>query len=90
MKPALILPLLIAAQALTACAGWNAAGVQAPPPDPSITTPCARPEIFLGAGDWEIIAGRIGDALIDCGENHAALLARDAALRAVQKKRGAK
>lgn len=63
------------------CGGLNGAGAQTPPPDPSITIPCPRPEAFLGAGDWEIIAGRIGDALIDCGENHQALVDRDAALR---------
>lgn len=82
MKPAQILPLLIAVQALTACDGLKGVGAQVPPPDPSITTPCARPEAFLGAGDWEIIAGRIGDALIDCGENHKALVMRDQVMRA--------
>ena len=29
---------------------------------------------MLGAGDWEVIAGRIGDALIECGAEKAALV----------------
>ena len=32
----------------------------------NVETPCERPETYLGAGDWEIIAGRIGDELIAC------------------------
>lgn len=87
MKPAQILLLLTAAQALTACDGFATAGVRLPPPDPAITEPCLRPEVFLGAGDWELIAGRIGDALIVCGENHKALVGRDTTLRAAMTKR---
>jgi hypothetical protein len=41
----------------------------------------------LGAGDWELIAGRIGDALLVCGENHKALVDRDTTLRAELNKR---
>jgi len=32
-----------------------------------VAEPCPHPTEFLGAGDWEILAGRIGDALIVCG-----------------------
>ena len=82
MKRAQILLLLTAFPALTACGGFAPAGVRLPPPDPAITEPCQRPEVYLGAGDWEVIAGRIGDALLVCGENHKALVDRDATLRA--------
>lgn len=85
MKRAQILLLLTAAPLLTACDGFATAGVRLPPPDPSIAQPCPRPEAFLGAGDWELIAGRIGDALIVCGENHKALVDRDTTLRAAMK-----
>jgi hypothetical protein len=30
---------------------------------------------MLGAGDWEVIAGRLGLALIRCGQEKAALAA---------------
>lgn len=41
--------------------------------DESVLAPCGDPRTHLGAGDWELIAGRIGDDLILCGKNHAAL-----------------
>ena len=75
MPRALTLLLLIAAPALTACAGSPPGGVgYIPPPDGSLTSPCERPEAHLGERDWEIIAGRIGDALIECGAEKAALV----------------
>jgi len=37
----------------------------------AITEPCDDPKDHLGAGDWEIIAGRLGDALIECGVKKA-------------------
>ena len=88
MRLAPILMLCIAAPVLTACDGWRGfgAGAQIIAPDASLTVPCARPEAFLTAGDWEVIAGRIGDALIECGEDKAALVNRDVALRAAMKK----
>lgn len=36
--------------------------------------PCLHPGDMLGAGDWRLIAGRLGDALIDC-EGRRALAA---------------
>lgn len=35
------------------------------------TTPCPSPSALLGARDWEILAGRLGDALIDCETRRA-------------------
>lgn len=74
MKPVLIPMLFIASQALTACDDWNAAGrPRLEAPQETTLAPCSRPEAHLSARDWEIIAGRIGDALIDCGAKQAAL-----------------
>ena len=45
----------------------------APPPH---TEPCRHPTTFLpppGTGDWELLAGRLGDELIRCGEDKAAI-----------------
>ena len=44
--------------------------VQIEPLPANVAAPCARPEAYLGAGDWELIAVRIGDELIDCGHKH--------------------
>lgn len=53
---------------LAACAGSNTAGGAAriDPIPAEAATPCPAPGDFLRAGDWEVIAGRIGDALIVC------------------------
>jgi len=82
MPHAPILTLLLAALALTACSGSNnAGGPEIPAPDASIASPCQRPESMLGAGDWEVISGRIGDALIECGAEKAALVEYISAMR---------
>ena len=74
MKLAPILALLIAFPLLTACGGSKRAGVaEISRPSPDTLAPCARPERHLGARDWEIMAGRIGDDLIRCGMKHQAL-----------------
>jgi hypothetical protein len=74
MRHAPILLLLIAAPALTACGGLKASGgLRAAPPDATVTAPCDAPEQHLRGGDWEVIAGRLGLALIDCGERQAEL-----------------
>jgi hypothetical protein len=46
-----------------------------------VSAPCARPEVFLDAGDWEIIAGRLGSELINCGAKQAAVVGYLRALR---------
>jgi hypothetical protein len=75
MKPAVTLTLLCASLALTACAASKPSGsVRVPPPDVTLTRPCDRPEVALSAGDWEVIAGRIGVSLIRCGQEKAALV----------------
>ncbi len=75
MRPVPILLLLIAAPALTACGGWKpSGGLRVQPPDASVTAPCDAPEAHLRGGDWEIIAGRLGLALIRCGQEKAALV----------------
>lgn len=75
MRPVRILLLLIVAPVLTACGGLKTSGgLRAAPPDATVTTPCDRPEQHLRGGDWEVIAGRLGLALIDCGEKQAELV----------------
>lgn len=56
--------------------------MQAPAPDAALTAACPRPERHLRAGDWEVIAGRVGVDLIRCGQEKAALAAYVADLRA--------
>ncbi len=74
MKPALI-PMFVACLALTACNGSSGGGLRIEPLPAAAQQPCPVPQDFLGARDWEIIAGRIGDALIEC-EGRRALAAR--------------
>ena len=67
---------------LMSCNGHGSVGaLRIEPPPASISAPCARPESYLGAGDWELVAVRIGDALIECALKQAALVARDKAIR---------
>lgn len=66
--------LLIVAPGLTACGGWKTSGgVHVPPPDAALMAPCPVPEDYLRARDWEVMAGRLGVALIRCGQEKAAL-----------------
>lgn len=41
----------------------------------SLRQPCQRPESFLGAKDWELTMGRLGDELIRCGAKHGGAVA---------------
>lgn len=64
---------LAACLLLTACAGLNGAGeaVNAPDLEAQARQKCPSPESFLGVPDWELIAGRIGDELIECEQRRA-------------------
>ena len=67
MPRALILTL--AASLLTAaCSGSRPGGTGLSVPDlpAQARQECQHPSTMLDAGDWEIIAGRIGDELIRC------------------------
>lgn len=66
--------LLSAALLLTACGGLKPSGsVRVQPPDAALVAPCPKPGAYLGAGDWEVMAGRLGVALIRCGQEKQAL-----------------
>lgn len=86
MKPALILPLLLVSQLLTACFGSSVGGKPRIDDLPAnVKAKCARPGDFLGLNDWEIMAGRIGDELIDCGLKQQAAVAHVEAIVAATK-----
>jgi hypothetical protein len=55
--------------------------VRIEPPPANVAAPCDHPSEFLSAGDWELIASRIGDALIYCGRKHEIMVERDVAIR---------
>ena len=63
-----VILMLVVFPALTACDGWRAVGEGLSVPDlpAQARQECPRPAQFLGGGDWEIIAGRLGDALLRC------------------------
>jgi len=67
--------ILAACLPLTACIGSGGAGLRLDPLPPAAQQACAAPTAFLGVGDWEIMAGRLGDALIVC-EGRRALAVR--------------
>lgn len=56
----------------TACGGSIGAGALRVEPLPAtITGSCQHPAEFAGAGDWEIMAGRLSDELIACNARRA-------------------
>jgi hypothetical protein len=67
--------MLAASLHLTACGASPGAGkgLRLDPAPAVLAQPCPHPADFLAAGDWEIIAGRMGDALIDCEARRAGL-----------------
>lgn len=76
MRRVMILLPLAVALTLPACATSKPSGkVRVPPPDAALVAPCATPEAQLKAGDWKVIAARLGLALIRCGQEKAALAA---------------
>ena len=80
-SPRTLTPLVCLA--LMSCGAPKGAGAFRIDPLPaSLASPCDHPSAYLGAGDWRLIAGRLGDALIVCGKKQAAVVARDAAILA--------
>ncbi len=79
MRRGLILGLLLGGLTLLPGCGSRTDGAfpdaKPTPVDESVLAPCPRPEAYLGVDDWEIMAGRLGDALILCGEKQAILAA---------------
>ena len=74
MTPAPTLWLPIVCLLTAACSASSSGGVRLQPPPQ--TEPCRHPTTFLpppGTGDWELLAGRLGDELIRCGEDKAAM-----------------
>ena len=73
MKPSRILPALALASMLPACSGWSGAGgLRLDPLPAAVVAPCPHPATLLSRGgtvaDDEVSLGRIGSALILCGE----------------------
>ena len=71
--------ILAAALPLTACAGSIAGGPAQLPSgglQANITTPCDHPADVLATArdDWEILGGRLGDALLICRAKHGELV----------------
>lgn len=74
MRHVLILGLLIVAPlTLQGCGSRPAGALRVEAPDEATLASCEAPQAYLGVDDWEIMAGRIGDALILCGKKHEAL-----------------
>ena len=67
---------------LAACSGSGPAGpgLRLAPLPPEVASECDSPEAILAPISWEAVAGRLGDALIECRGKHVAAVAayRDA------------
>jgi hypothetical protein len=58
---------------MPACTGSKGVGALRIEPLPAtVAKTCRHPSSFLGAGDWELIAGRLGDELITCNARRGA------------------
>lgn len=59
---------------LGACSGWNADGVRLEPLPENVSKPCPHPLDVIASvrgktvGSDEVRIGRLGDALIECGQ----------------------
>lgn len=66
--------LVLALLPLAGCAGWSADGVRLQPLPNNVTEPCPHPSTVIASvsgssvGSDEIRMGRLGDALIECGQ----------------------
>jgi len=68
--PALCCAVLL----LTACDVWSGAGrIDVPDLPEAVVEPCPHPRDIVqrSPGDWEVIAGRLGDELKECGGEKA-------------------
>ena len=69
--PVLIIPVLVL---LAGCSGWNADGVRVQTLPDNVVTPCTHPLDVIktvrgsSVGSDELRMGRLGDALIECGQ----------------------
>jgi hypothetical protein len=63
--------MIVVCLALTACGVSTPDGLTLPQLPALATEESPHPSEFLGAGDWELIAGRIGDALLQCEAGRA-------------------
>lgn len=79
MKRATILMGFAPALALMGCGGSTGVGVRIDPLPASLTQPCPHPSALVSRGgtvlDDELSLGRMGDALILCGKQKAAIAA---------------
>lgn len=66
--------LVLALLPLAACGDWRAGGVQVQPLPTNVSDPCPHPSDVIATvrgstvGSDEIRMGRLGDALIECGQ----------------------
>ena len=71
LQKVLIVPALLL---LVGCNAWNVGGVRVQPLPKNITEPCSHPMDVINevngvtVGSDEIRMGRLGDALIECGQ----------------------
>lgn len=80
MKRLMTLMLLSASLVLPACGDFKDVGPKTKPSDanltlsPEVEEDCDHPDDYLHIDDWEIMAGRLGDALYECrGEKRIAV-----------------
>ena len=70
-RKVLLLPVLVL---LAGCSGWNADGVRVQGLPDNVTDPCPHPLDVINTvrgssvGSDELRMGRLGDALIECGQ----------------------
>jgi hypothetical protein len=64
--PSSPIPALALSLTLTSCLGYAPDGARPGPLPTEARIRCPLPEELLGGGDWRLIAGALGDALIVC------------------------
>lgn len=82
--PSSPIPALALSPTLTTCLGSAPGGVHPAPLPTEARLPCTDPAELLGGGDWRLIVGRMGDALIPSeGRRGLAVQGHDGLARAV-------